>query len=133
MFYMPFASKLMLLLLNGVSKPILPFPQGKDELLAVNVLLQDYLDDIDPMFEDDENKDRFVEILESKYDKVTPEQIASKCTHLSPEQQKDLAKLFAKFETLFNGTLQKFTDKKIHLDIDTSLSPLCSHVYHVPH
>jgi hypothetical protein len=118
---------------NGVSKPMRPFPQGKDGLLAVDVLLQDYLDDMDPVLEKDVLEDGFAEILESKYDKVTPKQIASKCTHLSPEQQKDLAKLFKKFEKLFDGNLHKFTDKKIHLEIDSNVSPLRSRAYPVPH
>ena len=71
------------------------FPKGDDDDMSpTDVLLQDYLDSIDPPFNDEdclssENnagpilEDGFAEILESKYDKVTPEQIVAKCTHLT--------------------------------------------------
>ena len=121
------------------------FPESdENDVSPTDVLLQDYLDLIDPAFIDEdylssENndgpilEDGFAEILESKYDKVTPEQIVTKCTHLTQEQCNDLIKLFAKFEKLFNRTPQKFTDKKIHLEVDPNVKPSRSCAYAVPH
>ena len=59
--------------------------------------------------------------------------IANLCTHLMKSQQDDLAKLFEKFETLFDGTLHKYTNEKIHLDINSTVTPHHSHTYTVPH
>ena len=119
------------------------FPESVDGLTPSNVLIQEYLDDIDPVFNDGDDEspgtdgdileDGFAEILERKYEKVTPDQIAAKCTHLTPEQLDDLVKLFSKFKTLFDGQLQKFTDEQIHLDVDHTVFPNCSRVYAVPH
>ena len=38
--------------LGGVSKPMYPFPEPVGELLSVDVLLQDFLDSIDPTIHD---------------------------------------------------------------------------------
>ena len=71
--------------------------------------------------------------MESRYDKVTPEQIAAKCTHLTPEQQDNLVKLFSKFEMLLDGQLWNFTDEQIHLDVGPTVSPNRLHAYAVLH
>ena len=79
---------------DGISKPMRVFPEVEG-MTTVDVLLQEYLDEIDPAFNDEESfdssdagdvygrEDGFAEILESKYDQVTPEQIAEKCTRQS--------------------------------------------------
>ena len=130
-------------IVDGISKPMRPFPESVDGLRPVDVLLHDFLDRIDPVFndEDDESsdgdevnilEDGFADILDSKYDKVTPEQIAAQCTHLTQDQRDDLVKLFSKFETLFDGNLRKFTDEQIHLDVDPTIPASRSRAYAVP-
>ena len=119
---------------GGVSRPMREFPQSVEGHLPTDVLLQDFLDTIDPAFNDEDSQsseqgeshvleDGFAEILESKYDKVTPEQIVANCTHLTQDQRNDLAKLFSKFDTLFDGKLRSYTDEKIHLDVDDKIPP----------
>ena len=133
---------------RGVSRPMREFPNDlPKDVTAVDSLLQDFIDytlddEDDDCLDDDEasiasegsNEDGFVqEILDSKYDAVDPRKIADSCTHLTQEQRDDLAKLFSKFTKLFNGELRAFTDEKIHLDIDPTVTPHRSRAYAVPH
>ena len=125
-----------------VSRPMRDFPEQIEGMKAIDVLLHEYLDDLDPVINDEDDssdnseekvlEDGFADILESKYDKVTPEDIVAKCTHLTKEQRDDLAKLFSKFETLFDGNLRKFTDERIHLEIEPNVQPKRSRPYAVP-
>ena len=50
-----------------------------------------------------------------------------------PEQQEELFKLLSKFDVLFNDKLKTFTDKKIHLEVDLSVTPHHSCAYAVPY
>ena len=123
---------------NGVSKPMRPFPTARDGMAEAHVLLQDFLDETDPVVNDEDSESSeddvlAADILESKYETVTPQQIADKCTHLSPEQRADLVKLFSKFEALFDGTLRKFTDEQIRLEVDSNIPSKRSRAYAVPH
>ena len=72
------------------------------------------------------------EMLDSKYDGATPREIADSCTHLTPEQRDDLAKLFSKFETLFDGKLRSFTDEQVHLEVDPTVPAKRTRPYTVP-
>ena len=132
-----------MIIVNGVSRPMCSFPEPTEELNSVDILLQEYLNSIDPVFNDEDDgssdndgnilEDGFADILESKFDKLTPEQIAAQCPHLTQEQRDDLVKLFSKFETLFDGNLRMFTDEQIHLEVDPMVSPTRSRAYAIPH
>lgn len=125
------------IVVNDVSRSMRAFPKPKqedDELLAVDVLLHEYLDEQEVNDEDSLSSDEaYADILESRYDGATPEEIAASCTHLTQSQRDDLAKLFSKFEKLFDGKLRKFTDEQIHLDVDPTVPPKRSRPYTVPH
>jgi hypothetical protein len=56
--------------------------------------------------------DCFDNMMDAKYNKVDPVDVAKSQTHLSHSQQNDLIKLLTKYETLFDGTLGKYPHKK---------------------
>ena len=41
---------------NGISRPMRAFPTPTDELNSVDILLQEYLDNVDPIFNDENDK-----------------------------------------------------------------------------
>jgi hypothetical protein len=47
----------------------------------------------------------FDNMMDAKYAKVNPVDVAKLQTHLSSSQQEDLAKFLSKYEKLFDGTL----------------------------
>ena len=122
---------------DGVCRSMREYPRDLygDDIAPTDILLQELMDEEefnDGLWFADDPDDSFVQINESKYDGATPKEIADQCTHLTPAQRLDLERLFAKFEKLFDGKLRKFTDEKIHLDIDSSVRPHRSRAYPVP-
>ena len=87
------------------------------------------------------NDDVFVEdgegyksktISSSSYERADIGEITNNCTHLTPEQRRQLHQLLTKFPTLFDGKLKRFTDETVHLDIDPRVKPTQSRAYTVP-
>ena len=122
---------------NDVSVPMRPFPKATPTMEPVDQLLADYVDRLSDNDEDtsstSDDEAHATEILESKYDAMDPKKIAEGCKHLTPEQREDLAKLLSKFDVLFNGELRKFTDERIHLEVDPTVPPTRSRAHAVPH
>lgn len=60
----------------------------------VNILLQEYLNDI--AFKDADHtsssEEGYADLLEGKYDPMSPQAIVDSCTHLLQEQRNDLVK-----------------------------------------
>ena len=56
-----------------------------------------------------------VEIMDAKYEKVDPLEVAARQTQLTPTQRKELGDLLSKYTRLFDGTLGTYPHKKIHL------------------
>ena len=83
------------------------------------------------LFVDDqtENEAYASEILDAKYEKMDPIQVAEQQTHLTPLQRKQLGKLLSKFTRLFDGTLGLYPHKKIHLEVDPQATPIHSRAY----
>ena len=52
------------------------------------------------------------QIFNSTYEQVDPEEVARQQTHLTKQQQKQLANLLQKFEKLFCGELGKYEEKR---------------------
>ena len=111
------------------------FPNDASETSPIEYLLQDYLDCTK---ENDKNglsfEDNFAaEILDSSYEAGDIQAMADSCSHLTPEQQEDLFKLLSKFDIFFNNKLKMFTDEKIYLEVNPSVTPHHSCAYSVPH
>ena len=105
---------------DRISLPMREFPKAN----TVEVLLHDLLDCIMDNNGDSSLDNTYaININESKYDTADPVKIAESCTHLTEEQCKDLANLLTNFLKLFNNELKSFTDEKIHLDIDPTITP----------
>ena len=68
-----------------------------------------FLDLFDDIFEN------FTTILPAKYDEVTPQEVATKQTHLTLSQQEELATMLSQFPRLFDGKLKHYPHKKVHL------------------
>jgi hypothetical protein len=58
--------------------------------------------------------DCFDNMIDAKYAKVDPVEVAKAQTHLSHSQQNNLIKLLSKYEMLFNGTLGRYPHRKFH-------------------
>jgi hypothetical protein len=66
----------------------------------------------------------FDSMMDAKYEKVNPVDVAASQTHLSPDQQKDLATLLSKYDKLFDGTLGQYPHKKLHLTLQDDTEPV---------
>jgi hypothetical protein len=56
-------------------------------------------------------------ITSNEYNDHNYRSMVLKCTHLSVSQQDDLLELFARYTSLFDGTLGKFPNVKVHLEL----------------
>jgi hypothetical protein len=56
-----------------------------------------------------------------------------KCTYLSVPQQDELMELFTKYASLFDGTLGKIPNLKVHLELKPNSKSYCAHAYKILH
>jgi hypothetical protein len=56
-----------------------------------------------------------------------------KCTHLSKDEQDVMLKLFSEYASLFDGTLGKIPNIKVHLELKPNAKPYCARAYKIPH
>ena len=73
------------------------------------------------------------EIQESKYEQVSVQEVAHNQTHLTPQQQDDLAAILQEYPLLFSGKLGLYPHRKIHLDLIDGATPIHLHPYSVTH
>jgi hypothetical protein len=66
-------------------------------------MYQSLIVDDNEEIEKDIDCDCFDNMMDDKYEKVNPVDVAKSQTHLSSEQQKDLAKSLSKYDTLVDG------------------------------
>jgi hypothetical protein len=62
-------------------------------------------------------------ITSNEYNDHNYRSMVLKCTHLSVSQQDDLLELFARYASLFDGTLGKIPNVKVHLELKPNSSP----------
>ena len=80
-----------------------------------------------------DDKDCFItNILPSKYDNVTPEQVAEHQDHLTGQQREELTELLHEFPALFNGQLKHYPQSKVHLQLKPDAKPFQCRPYQVP-
>ena len=72
-------------------------------------------------------------ILDAKYDRINPHDVAHQCTHLSATERDKLYTLLAQFSELFSGKLGRYVKQtfSIHLK-DSSVNPIFCNPYSVP-
>ena len=105
---------------NGNTVPFRPANYFKDNTFQIASVIED-----DP-YDVEAAKSlgyRSPTILHSKYDAVSPQQVASEQSHLTLDQRADLKHLFGKFEKLFSGKLGKYPHKKVNLELCNNATP----------
>ena len=60
-------------------------------------------------------------ILDSLYEKHTPQEIVQQCKHLTQTQQTQFVTILSKYSTLFNGKLKVYPQQQLHLETDPSI------------
>ena len=56
-------------------------------------------------------------ILDATYNKVNLDKVINDQKHLNKKQQRELKKVLIKFETLFDGTLEVYPNRKVHIEL----------------
>lgn len=84
------------------------------------------LDGADATYEQDplEQADGFTTILDTEDESHSPEVVASKQTHLTPAQCKDIRRLVAKYLRLFSNKLRKYPHRQFSLEIEPGARPV---------
>ena len=79
-----------------------------------------------------EAADRIKEILEAKYEAADLETVCGDQSHMQPIQQKMLLELLHRFSDLFDGTLGKWTQDPIELELKPDAKPYHARPYPIP-
>jgi transposase InsO family protein len=110
---------------EGIEVPMKPPLYWTQKTVFHTLLVDEDLDPYEACFAS--------QILESKYEEVTPEAVATQQKHLTSLQQQQLAEVLHKFPALFDGTLGHYPHAKVHLEVDVSKPPPKFHkAYPVP-
>ena len=80
--------------------------------------------------EDETN--RIKNILEAKYEPADLNEIVNECKHLTITQRKSLLNLLNKHRDLFDGTLGKWKEEKLNIELKPGAQPFHSRAYPVP-
>ena len=76
--------------------------------------------------------DRVKGILDNDYHKATLAEVAEMQTQLSPDERQKLLALLQKYESLFDGTLGKWTHADYHLELKEGAQPYHARAFPVP-
>ena len=79
-----------------------------------------------------EEHERVKKILDAKYEAADLEQVCREQEHLSPDEQQKLLVLLKKYETLFDGTLGRWTGSKVSIDTVEGAKPYHAKSFPVP-
>ena len=71
------------------------------------------------------------EIQASKYEHVSVQEVASQQTHLTLQQQQDLANVLIEYPKLFSGELGLYPHRKVHLELIDGAQPIHLRPYSV--
>jgi hypothetical protein len=72
-------------------------------------------------------------ITSNEYNDHNYRSMVLKCTHLSVSQQDDLLELFARYALLFNETLGKIPNVKVHFELKPNSKSYFARAYKIPH
>ena len=76
--------------------------------------------------------DRVKGILDNDYHKATLEEVAQSQTQLNTSEREQLLTLLQKYESLFDGTLGKWTHEDYHLELKEDVKPYHARAFPVP-
>jgi hypothetical protein len=72
------------------------------------------------------------EILDAKYEQADVVEVRKGLTHLNAHQKADLLQVLQENDKMFDGTLEVYPHKKVHIDIDSNAKPVHSRPYPAP-
>jgi hypothetical protein len=75
---------------------------------------------------------RVKRILDAKYEKADLVATVSNCKHLETNEQSTLITLLSKYETLFDGTLGKWTGDPYHIELKPNVTPYHARAFPIP-
>lgn len=65
-------------------------------------------------------------ITSNEYSTHNYQSMVLNCAHLTSDQQQILIELFASYSSLFDGTLGKVPNIKVHLELKPNSKPFCA-------
>jgi hypothetical protein len=80
----------------------------------------------------EQEMNRMNEILDAKYSKADPNEVAQSADHLTTGEQQKLLALLRKHEDLFDGTLGTFTGAPCHIKLKDNVEPHHARPFPVP-
>mmetsp|Transcript_8887 Transcript_8887/g.14664 ORF Transcript_8887/g.14664 Transcript_8887/m.14664 type:complete len:1289 (+) Transcript_8887:344-4210(+) len=112
----------------GVRLPMSSYGSSSRTSSLIDSLQVD--DDIDLMGDDVFT----TQISDAKYEEVDLSQFVTEyCTHLEPWQQEQLRQLLVKHKKLFDGSLGRFDDEEMDIELQPNARPVWKRPYPVPH
>ena len=107
---------------------------SEDAQVCLHMTLMDMDDDfLSEHFDDEDIFESYVaKILDAKYDEMTIEDVVKLQTHLTTQQQQDLANVMNRYPKVFGNDLGHYPHKKFHIDILPDARPVHRRAYPVP-
>jgi len=75
---------------------------------------------------------RTKQILEAKYEPVTPQEIIDGCDHLNSDEKQELLVLLEKLKDLFNGSLGTWKGEKLSIEVKGDAKPYHARAFPIP-
>jgi len=79
-----------------------------------------------------EATERTKQILEAKYEAVTPQQIVDGCVHLKEEEKEELLLLLESFKDLFDGSLGSWKGEALNIEVKDDVKPYHARAFPIP-
>jgi hypothetical protein len=86
----------------------------------------------DKIFSEDWLECFATEILDAKYERTDVAEVVKGLTHLNTHQKADLLQVLRENNKMFNGTLEVYLVKKVHIGIDPNAKPVHFRPYPAP-
>jgi hypothetical protein len=80
----------------------------------------------------EENTERIKKILDAKYSATDLEKVCSSQSHLEVKKQQKVLSLLRRFEDLFNGTLGKWNEEPVKLELQADATPYHARPFPIP-
>ena len=106
----------------------------EDSHVCLHTALMDMDDNfLSEHFDDEDIFEAYVsKILDAKYEEMSIEEVVQLQTHLTNEQQKQLADVMNRYPKVFGNDLGHYPHKKFHIDLEPGAKPVHRRAYPVP-